>query len=299
MRLDLLTLPRRVSGKLSDHRSNVPPYTLTMRRPLDGMVVVITGASAGIGKALAEILHPRGAKLVLAARRLDRIEELNRALGGNHLALQTDVADPAQCASLVRRTVEHFGRLDTLVCNAGYGVLRPVAESSADEILQLFQTNVFGTTDCIRPAVPVMKFQEIRGGWRGQLMLVSSAVARRGLPYFGVYSATKAAQLSLAEALRVELKPDRIAVTSVHPIGTETEFGEAAKKAGNNASGIQKINGEVRQSAETVARKMLKAIEEPRPEVWPFAPSRWGLSAATLVPGLVDRVMGKRVMPGK
>src|SRR3954470_18387417 len=98
-----------------------------MGRSLQDMVVVITGASAGIGKALAEALHARGARLALAARRLDRIESLNRELGGKHLALQIDVSDPAQCEPLVRRSVEHFGRIDTLVCNAGYGVLRPVA----------------------------------------------------------------------------------------------------------------------------------------------------------------------------
>jgi uncharacterized protein len=271
---------------------------MAQRRLLDGMVVVITGASAGIGKALAEALHPRGARLVLAARRLDRIEALNRQLGGNHLVIQTDVADCSQCEALIHQTVEHFGRLDTLVCNAGYGVLRPVADSSPDEIQRMFQTNVFGTTDCVRAAVPVMRRQEPAGGWRGQLMIVSSAVARRGLPYFGVYSATKAAQLSLAEALRVELHPDRIAVTSVHPVGTETEFGEAARIAGNNKEGIQRISGEVRQSAETVAKRMVRAMEYPRPEVWPFPPSRFALGVATLVPGLVDRVMAKRVVPG-
>ena len=262
------------------------------------MVVVITGASSGIGKALAEALHPRGARLVLAARRLERIETLNAQLGGDHLAVQTDVADRAQCESLIRRAVEHFGRLDTLVANAGYGVLRPVADSPPDEIQRQFQTNVFGTTDCVRAAVPIMRAQEQTAGWRGQLMIVSSAVARRGLPYFGVYSATKAAQLSLAEALRVELRPDRIAVTSVHPVGTETEFGEAARIAGKNKEGIQRISGEVRQSAETVAKRMLKAMEYPKPEVWPFAPSRFALGVATMIPGLVDRVMAKRVVPG-
>jgi NADP-dependent 3-hydroxy acid dehydrogenase YdfG len=270
-----------------------------MRRSLDGMVIAITGASAGIGKALAESLHARGGKLALAARRLDRIESLNRELGGAHLAVQTDVSDRAQCEAFVRRTVEHFGRLDTLVCNAGYGILRPVADSTPDEILHMFQTNVFGTTDCIRPAVPVMRGQDIHGGWRGQVMIVSSAAGRRGLPYFGVYSATKSAQLSLAEALRVELRADRIAVTSVHPIGTETEFGDAARKAGSNNLGIRQISGEHRQSAETVANRMVKAIEKPRPEVWPFAPSRWAVSVGTLIPGVVDRVMAKRVVPGE
>src|SRR5688500_17045038 len=145
-----------------------------MRRSLDGMVVVITGASAGIGKALAEALHPRGAKLVLSARRIDRIEALNRDLGAQHLAVQCDVSDRAQCESLVDSTVSRFGRIDTLVCNAGYGVLRRVAESSAEEVLQLFRTNVFGTTDCVRAAVPVMRGQVVQRGWRGQVMIVSS-----------------------------------------------------------------------------------------------------------------------------
>jgi NADP-dependent 3-hydroxy acid dehydrogenase YdfG len=206
------------------------------------MVVVITGASAGIGKALAESLHNRGATLVLAARRIERIDALNQQLGGKHLAMQTDVASRDQCETLIQRTVERFGRIDTLVCNAGYGILRPVASSDPDEIQLMFQTNVFGTTDCIRAAAPIMRKQEVSSGWRGQMMIVSSAVARRALPYFGVYSATKAAQLSLAEALRIELAPEKIAVTSVHPIGTETEFSEASRIAGNNKVGIQRIS---------------------------------------------------------
>lgn len=262
------------------------------------MVVVITGASAGIGKALAESLHARGAKLVLAARRLERINAINQQLGGNHLSIQTDVGERDQCEMLIQRAVESFGRIDTLVCNAGYGILRPVASSSPDEIQRMFQTNVFGTTDCIRAAAPIMRKQELLSGWRGQMMIVSSAVARRGLPCFGVYSATKAAQLSLAEALRIELAPEKIAVTSVHPIGTETEFGEAARMAGNNKVGVQQISGEVRQSAGKVARKMIRAMEFPRPEVWPFPPARLALSFATLIPGIVDRIMSKRVMPG-
>src|SRR5437764_3762285 len=196
-----------------------------MGRTLTGMVVVITGASAGIGRALAEVLSARGARLALAARRADRLDELNGSIGGGHLVVPTDVAVPEQCEALVRRTVDHFGRLDTLVCNAGYGILRPVARTTADELLALFQTNVFGTTDCVRAAVPVLRRQDVRDGWRGQIVVVTSAVARRGLPYFGGYSATKAAQLALAEALRVALKGKRIAVTTVHPIGTDTEFG--------------------------------------------------------------------------
>jgi NADP-dependent 3-hydroxy acid dehydrogenase YdfG len=260
------------------------------------MVVVITGASAGIGKALAEHLAARGARLVLAARRADRIEALDAQLGGGHLCVPTDVADRGQCENLIRRAVEHFGRLDTLVCNAGFGILRTIAEASPDEVERQFRTNVYGTLDCVRPAVPVMAAQEARDGYRGQVMIVSSVVARRGLPYFGIYSATKAAQLSVAEALRVELKPRGIAVTSVHPIGTDTEFTEAYQREGKSPARIAVGAHEPRQSAAAVARAMARAIERPRAEVWPYRLARWGVGIGALVPRLVDGVMAKRVV---
>src|SRR5205823_6099955 len=130
---------------------------------------------------------------------------------------------------------------------------RTVAETTPQEMHDIFQANVFGTIDCVRAAVPHMLRQDLVRRWRGQVMIVSSAVARRSLPYFGAYSATKAAQLALAEAMRVELRRSRIAVTSVHPIGTDTEFGDAAA-ARAGGSRIARISGEVRQSAAQVAR---------------------------------------------
>jgi short-subunit dehydrogenase len=258
------------------------------------MVVVITGASAGIGAALARELSARGARLALAARRVERLEELNRELGGTHLCVETDVSRREECERLIERTVEHFGRIDTLVCNAGYGILRRVHETTAGQAQEIFQTNVFGTLDCVRAAVPHLLRQEPRR-WRGQVVVVSSAVARRALPLFGAYSATKAAQLSLAEAMRVELRPLRIAVTTVHPIGTDTEFGDAAHaRAGGGR--IARIPGEMRQSPARVAAAMVRAIERPVAEVWPFRPSRFALSLATLAPRWVDRMLGRRVV---
>lgn len=261
-----------------------------MRRSLKDMVVVITGASAGIGRALAVELSARGAKLALGARRLDRLEELNRQLGGSHLCVATDVARREDCENLIARSVERFGRIDTLVCNAGYGILRQVAETSAEEMQQIFQTNVCGTLDCIRAAMPHMRKQELRDGWRGQVMMVSSVVGRRSIPFFGAYSATKAAQLSLGEAMRIELAPEKIAVTTVHPGGTDTDFGDvSASKSGGQRP--KRISGELRQSADVVARKMIRAMENPKPEVWPIASYRWMIGLGTLFPGLVDRVM--------
>ena len=263
-----------------------------MPRNLEEMVVVITGASAGIGAELARQLSQLRARLVLSARRADRLNELNAELGGRHLVVKSDVSRQDDCEMLIARAVEHFGRIDTLVCNAGYGMARAIAKTSAEEMLAIFKTNVFGTTDCIRAAVPLMEKQEPRDGFRGQIMIVSSAAARRGLPFFGPYSATKFAQLGLSEALRVELKPVKIAVTSVHPVGTETEFFKVAEQQG----GLKVPppgKGEVRQSSEVVARKMIQAIRKPRPEVWPLAPARYLLSFATLMPSIGDRIMSK------
>jgi short-subunit dehydrogenase len=263
-----------------------------MRRSIDGMVVVITGASAGIGRALARDLSRLGARLALTARRLDRLEELNKELGGAHLVIRADVAIQADCERLVREAAERFGRIDTLVCNAGYGFLSPVAQTSGENMRAIFQTNVFGTSDCIAAAVPIMKRQEPRDGWRGQLMIVSSAVARRAIPFFGAYSATKAAQLSLAEALRVELKIRQIAVSSVHPIGTATEFFDVSAQLSGRRS--TRMPGEIVQTSEQVAVAMRHAIEHPRPEVWPFRLARLGLGLAALVPGITDRILGHR-----
>jgi short-subunit dehydrogenase len=264
-----------------------------MKRSLSDMVVIITGASAGIGRALAVELGRRGARLALAARRADRLEELNRELGGVHLCIEADVSQTADCIRIIEQTIQRFGRIDTLVCNAGYGFHMPVAQTTDERMLAVFQTNVIGTLACIRAAAPYMQKQDLRDGCRGQIMIVSSAVARRSLPYFGAYSATKAAQLSLAEAMRVEISPELISVTTVHPGGTETEFGEvSASLSGGKRPG--RIAGEIEQTAQDVAKAMVRAIERPRPEVWPIGLYRWATGLGTLMPAIVDRLMSKR-----
>jgi short-subunit dehydrogenase len=256
------------------------------------MVVIITGASAGIGKAVATELSRRGAKLVLAARRLEKLDELNQSLGGQHLCVACDVSITDQCRMLIEKSAAHFGRIDTLVCNAGYGAVRTMAQTSPDEMRRIFATNVFGTTDCIHFALPFMTAQEPRDGLRGHIVIVSSAAARRGLPFFGPYSATKSAQLGLAEALRVECKSLPIAVTSVHPIGTDTDFFDVAQRQGG-AHVPHVFERGIHQSAARVAREIAAGIAHPRPEVWPMRLARWACSIGTLIPGIVDRFMEK------
>src|SRR5688500_8316551 len=145
---------------------------MNRRRNVRDMVVVITGASAGIGKALAEMLAARGAKFVLAARRADRLDALNAALGGKHVTVVTDVAKREDCERLIARSIEHFGRIDTLVCNAGYGYYRLVAGTSPEDGRRIFATNVFGTTDCLAAAIPHLLKQWPRNRYRAQMIHV-------------------------------------------------------------------------------------------------------------------------------
>jgi short-subunit dehydrogenase len=257
-----------------------------MSRAISGMNAIITGASAGIGRALALCMSRQGANLVLAARRLDRLEALNQELGGRHLCVQADVSDERACVDLVDQARKKFGRIDVLVCNAGYGVNRDVADTSAEEFRKIIAANLFGTTDCIRAAVPLMRAQDIRDRWRGQVMIVSSCLARRGIIRLGAYCATKAAQLSIAEAMRVELADARIAVTTVHPIGTETEFSQASAKRSGQPSTPSSLK--TMQTAEHVADAMIRAMRRPRPEVWPHGMSRLLFSCVTLFPRFGD-----------
>lgn len=264
-----------------------------MARRLSGMTVLITGASAGIGAALARELAGAGARLALNARREDRLQALVRELGPTHLVLPGDIAVADDCTRVVTAAIAGLGRLDTLVCNAGVGLFRSVAATTRADWDAIMAINVHGTLDCIRAALPTLQAQEARDGWRAQVMIVSSILGRRAAPGCAAYCATKAAQLSIAEALRLELRPDRIAVTSVHPVGTRTEFFTAAARAGetpiNRTSSFD-------QTPEHVARRMRGAIVRPCPEVWPSRPSRWLTSLGTLMPRLADALVA-RVAP--
>ena len=121
---------------------------------------------------------------------------------------------------------------------------------------EIFATNLLGTTDVIHYALSSMQAQELRDGWRGQIVIVTSVVARRGPPYYGAYAATKCAQLGIAEALRVELGPAKIGVTSVHPMATDTEFFEVAQSRGGHRHRTHGL--EVRQSPQQVARAIVQ-----------------------------------------
>jgi NADP-dependent 3-hydroxy acid dehydrogenase YdfG len=254
-------------------------------RSLRGAVVAITGASAGIGRECALSFASEGARLALAARRAERLEAVAaevRGRGAEVLVRVTDVSEAEEVAAFVRAAVQGFGRLDVMVNNAGYGVSGRVEEIPAEAYERLMRVNYLGTVYGCQAAVPVM-----RGQKSGVIINVSSIVGHRALPMGGAYAATKAAQISLTEALRAELTGSGVAVCSVHPIGTDSEFGAVQARE----SGLREPRPlGPQQSAAQVARAIVRCARRPRPEVYPSLPSRAVVWLNALVPGVVDWV---------
>jgi short-subunit dehydrogenase len=264
---------------------------------LENKTVVITGASAGIGAATAIALAGRHANLVLAARRVDRLEEVAkqcRELGAKVVVVACDVARRADVDAAVKAAVGEFGRLDVMLANAGYGILAKIHEMTEQQFDDIVATNVKGTWYAMQAAAEVMLRQKPVGNGRaarGHIVAVSSGAARRGLPLYGVYAMTKAAQLSLAEAMRVELARNQVYVSTVHPLTTATEFFEvASSKSRFRSTGLGHA-----MPVEKVARKIVRLMERPRPELWPVVGSRWLVALGTLFPGVADWAMGRTV----
>jgi short-subunit dehydrogenase len=190
--------------------------------------VFLTGASSGIGRALAVELGRRGARMGLMARRADELlktaDEAVRA-GGEALALPGDVRDPEQVRKAVERVRERWGRVDVLVANAGMSTTTAGTDLRAAEASDVISINVIGVVNCVAAVLPGMLE---RGS--GHLVAISSLAAYRGMPKSGAYSASKAAVSTLFESLRVDLRKSNVAVTVIHPGFIRTPMTAGRKK---------------------------------------------------------------------
>jgi short-subunit dehydrogenase len=249
-----------------------------------GKVVIITGASAGIGLATAQAFAANGARLVLVARDPERLAAATQNIPGEHICIPTDVADPCATQSLVEQTINVYGRVDILINNAGIGLAAPIAELRREDLMHTLAINLLGPLMLTQAVLPHMRTQT-----QGQLIFVSSVVGLRALPYLGGYAATKAALDRLTESLRVELRGSGVAVTLVRPGTTSTGFSERRLGQGH----------EVRRTAgrgiapEQVAQSILRAAQrEPRVA---YASLRDLLTvwAGLLFPSLTDRILAK------
>jgi NADP-dependent 3-hydroxy acid dehydrogenase YdfG len=251
-----------------------------------GRVVAITGASAGIGRATALRLARDGAAIVACARRADRIESLAAeiaAAGGRALPVVADVTRESDMHDLVARAVERFGRLDVMICNAGFAVYGAIDDITPAQMHKLMDINYFGTYHATRAVLPLFRRQG-----HGHVIIVSSIVGKRGVPFMGAYSATKFAQLGLAECLRAEVAGSDIRVSVVFPVSTDTEFREVMRR--ETGTDISSSRGP-KQTAEHVADAIAGAIAHPVPEVYPHRMSRGLVMLNAIAPGFCDRLV--------
>jgi len=226
---------------------------------VQGKVVIITGASMGIGEATARVFAEAGAKLVLAARSADKLEVVVRNLPAQAetMIVPTDMTDQTQVKALVDKAYTHFGRIDILINNAGQTAVGAVAEVNPDHYRQIIELNLIGPLHAIQAVVPKMKEQ---GG--GVIINISSSVSKMAIPGIGAYASTKYALNGLSLTARNELAADNIRVLLFYPGQTATDFGKNALRDPNGGmSGPQLGSGPRPQpdSADDVARKILEA----------------------------------------
>jgi NAD(P)-dependent dehydrogenase (short-subunit alcohol dehydrogenase family) len=250
---------------------------------LSGRVAAITGASSGIGLACAKHLAREGVAVVLGARRTSLLESTANQIveaGGRAAIVPMDVTREEDVAALVAMAIREFGRLDIMICNAGFGYYGTIEDTPPDVMQRMMAVNYMGTYYGARAAVPVFRRQN-----SGHLVFVSSIVGRRGIAFMGGYSASKAAQSGLAESLRTEFADTSIAVSCVYPVSTRTEFHDAMERDfGHRVAGIGP-----KQSVDEVAEAIVRCIRHPRPEVYPHALSRGLAILSLLAPRFTDR----------
>lgn len=215
---------------------------------LKDRVVIVTGASSGIGAATARALADAGAHPVLAARRQGRLAALAEELGA--LSHPTDVTDPDGIERLVAVTLERYGRIDGLVNNAGVAFGGPVASFDVDDYRAVWEVNVLGVVSVLQAVVPAMRAQHF-----GRIVNISSGTTNMVLPMVGGYAATKSAVNMLSAVARAELEPDGIAVSLVLPSITATEFG-----SGHTPPPVEGRPARVAHRPEYVAAVILRAL---------------------------------------
>lgn len=251
-------------------------------------VAIVTGASAGIGKALALQLARQGAKVCIAARRVERLEQVAeqcRALGGDVLIVPTDVSNEAQCQALVEKTISTFGRLDMLINNAGLAVSALFGEFPD---LSLFKhtidVNFYGAVYCTYYALPHLKVA------KGRIMAISSLGGKASIPYNTPYCASKHGLHGFYDALRIELSPHEVSVTVICPWWVATEFHTVQMNKDGVPRGTtrgQDYYTKKTMSAERCAEIALLAAHKRRREVL-MGPGILAIWLKVLAPSLLD-----------
>ena len=248
----------------------------------------MTGASSGIGRAVAVEFAHRGAQLVLAARNMEALDQLAasiRAEGGTALPIATDVTQSGAVEAMARKTIQELGGIDILVNNAGIGLHAPIAEAEDKDVEALFRLNVLAAAAVIRAVIPTMRSQR-----SGMVINISSIAGRIVIPRIGYYSASKFALTAIGDALRLEEGHRGIRVMNVFPGTTRSSFG--ANRLGIRGRAAHQRVPPV--SAEKVARRVANAVERNRKTVYiSLLPDRAGVAANHIAGWAVAGVLGR------
>ena len=251
-------------------------------------VAIITGASSGIGRELAYQMADQGAWLVLAARNglaLEETASVCRRRGGRALTIPTDVTDQGQCQRLIQRAVEEYGRVDTLVNNAGITMWALFEEfENLDLFEKIMQVNYFGTVYCTHYALPYLKET------RGRIVAVASLAALNGIPTRSAYSASKHAIKGFMDTLRIELAGSGVSVTISYPDFVATGMRERAFKADGQPLGESPLaEGKVMTTEDSV-RSLLNAMDRRAREDKQTLRGQVGPWIKLIAPGLIDNM---------
>ncbi len=222
---------------------------------INGAVVIVTGASSGIGAATARAASQAGARVVLAARREDQIRQLAAELS-EAVHVRCDVTDSKQVAAAVEAATSAFGRIDVLVNNAGQGLHAPLEQIDPDDFRALLDLNLVAPLVTMRAVVPVMRKQGA-----GSIVNVSSGITFSALPGSAAYGASKAGLNKLSAVARSELADAGIAVSTMYPFITDTEFIESLRGETESASQLESSHAPKPQSPEQVAEAILDLIK--------------------------------------
>lgn len=231
-----------------------------MTDTISGKVIVITGASSGMGEATARDLAAKGAKVVLGARRADRLDAIVKDItdaGGAAVAVVTDVTKRADVLTLVDTARDRFGRVDVVFNNAGLMPLSPMESLRIDEWDRMVDVNIKGTLYGIAAALPHMKEQK-----SGQIINVSSVYGHKAVATGAVYCATKHAVRAISESLRQEVKPYNIRVTTISPGAVKTELTDHITEP-ELGDTVRQVVGDIGVPASTMASMVAFAISQP------------------------------------
>jgi NAD(P)-dependent dehydrogenase (short-subunit alcohol dehydrogenase family) len=258
-----------------------------MIRKLRGSTAVITGATSGIGRETALRFAKSGVNVVAAGRRKERLEELVGEIeskGSQALAVTTDVSDEAQVQNLIDKAIGRFGRIDTLVNNAGVGLAAKFEEQSIEDFRRVMDVNFWGAVYACKAVLPQMRRQPAGG----VIINVSSIMGKRGMPFETAYCSSKFALAGFSEALRTEVMADKIDVSTVFPGAVETEIFQTSA----NQTGLEMPAYVPKFPAREMARIIVQDARFPQPEVVVALDAQAINFFNTLAPGLMDFALG-------